>query len=337
MGVEIVNSSDVRVGIGVVNMQTSGSDSYNYKFGGKELQDELGLNWTAMDFRNYDPALGRFHSHDRLSESAPMHNPYRFAFNNPVYWRDPTGLFEQNLETCPTCPQTPEFKPYIDDPNTTYIYDPETNTANELIVLTDAAIIGGNNNSRSALDYLRYANTAMGSYGNSLANSKYGGGSFAIWNGPTKRSFDGIKINEIKYRYSPHNRGFNQYTGKGTKVSKVIQKGSLVTSVVLEVPEIVDGFGENTGEGIKQTAGGIGSVVGGVIGGATLGVIVGAESGPGALVTGIVGGIIGGVVGEEVMEFYIDAAMTPLTPEQKQQNLQREIQKSQTVYGPLKY
>src|SRR5690554_545563 len=47
-----------------------------------------------MDFRQYDNALGRFHNMDRLAELAPGITPYRFAFNNPVYWSDPTGLFE---------------------------------------------------------------------------------------------------------------------------------------------------------------------------------------------------------------------------------------------------
>ena len=47
-----------------------------------------------MDFRQYDNALGRFLNPDRLSELAPSITPYRFAFNNPNYWSDPTGLFE---------------------------------------------------------------------------------------------------------------------------------------------------------------------------------------------------------------------------------------------------
>ena len=49
---------------------------------------------TAMDFRQYDNALGRFMAMDRLTELAPGITPYRFAFNNPNYWSDPTGLFE---------------------------------------------------------------------------------------------------------------------------------------------------------------------------------------------------------------------------------------------------
>ena len=47
-----------------------------------------------MDFRNYDPAIGRFHSADPLTESAPGWSPYRFAFDNPVAFNDPTGLWE---------------------------------------------------------------------------------------------------------------------------------------------------------------------------------------------------------------------------------------------------
>ncbi|MDG4945068.1 hypothetical protein NMK71_01455 [Weeksellaceae bacterium KMM 9713] len=61
-----------------------------------ELQDALGLNVTAMDFRQYDNALGRFLNPDALSELAPMHTPYRFAFNNPIRYSDPLGLFEDD-------------------------------------------------------------------------------------------------------------------------------------------------------------------------------------------------------------------------------------------------
>ncbi|WP_231847461.1 RHS repeat domain-containing protein [Flavobacterium branchiophilum] len=68
---------------------------YNYKFNGKEWQDELELNVTAMDFRQYDSAIGRFYGMDGLAELAPGISPYRFAFNNPVFWSDPTGLSEE--------------------------------------------------------------------------------------------------------------------------------------------------------------------------------------------------------------------------------------------------
>lgn len=49
---------------------------------------------TAMDFRQYDSAIGRFVGMDRLAEMTPNWTPYRFAFNNPVVFADPTGLSE---------------------------------------------------------------------------------------------------------------------------------------------------------------------------------------------------------------------------------------------------
>src|SRR5690606_13884572 len=48
----------------------------------------------ATDYRHYDAALGRCNNMDALSELAPSQTPYRYRFNNPVYWTDPTGLFE---------------------------------------------------------------------------------------------------------------------------------------------------------------------------------------------------------------------------------------------------
>lgn len=53
---------------------------------------------TAMDYRQYDNALGRFNSMDALSERAYDISPYRFALNNPNFWMDPSGLFETRKE-----------------------------------------------------------------------------------------------------------------------------------------------------------------------------------------------------------------------------------------------
>lgn len=39
----------------------------------------------AMDFRNYDAAIGRFHNMHPLAEYSTSWTPYRFAYNNPVF------------------------------------------------------------------------------------------------------------------------------------------------------------------------------------------------------------------------------------------------------------
>ncbi|MEN1785786.1 MAG: RHS repeat-associated core domain-containing protein [Bacteroidota bacterium] len=65
-----------------------------WKYNGQESEEGLGLNVTEMTFRQYDPALGRFHAIDPMAEMATDITPYRFGFNNPIVWADPSGLFE---------------------------------------------------------------------------------------------------------------------------------------------------------------------------------------------------------------------------------------------------
>lgn len=50
---------------------------------------------TAMGYRQYDSAIGRFVGMDLLSESSASATPYHFGYNNPVFWADPSGLLSQ--------------------------------------------------------------------------------------------------------------------------------------------------------------------------------------------------------------------------------------------------
>lgn len=65
--------------------------SYNYKYNGKEFEDELGKNTYAYGWRDYDPAIGRFNKMDRFSEKYHKLTPYGYAGNNPVLINDIQG------------------------------------------------------------------------------------------------------------------------------------------------------------------------------------------------------------------------------------------------------
>ena len=78
-------------GVALVPLPAVANVSYNYKYNGKELQEELGLNMYDYGARNYDPALGRWMNVDPLAEKNNFESPYVFVHNNPLIYVDPDG------------------------------------------------------------------------------------------------------------------------------------------------------------------------------------------------------------------------------------------------------
>jgi RHS repeat-associated protein len=74
---------------------SSGADlANNHLYNGKELQTDYGLQWYDYGARMYDPQLSRFTTSDPLEEVSYDWTPYRYGYNNPMKYTDPTGMLE---------------------------------------------------------------------------------------------------------------------------------------------------------------------------------------------------------------------------------------------------
>lgn len=77
-----------------LTVEPNGSFDENYRFTGKELDEETGLYYYGA--RYYDPLIGRFTSLDpwegSLSNPQTL-NKYAYVLNNPLKYVDPTGMY----------------------------------------------------------------------------------------------------------------------------------------------------------------------------------------------------------------------------------------------------
>jgi RHS repeat-associated protein len=312
-------------GVELVPMPAVANASYNYKYNGKELQEELGLNMTAMDFRQYDSAIGRFVVMDPLSDLAPMHNPYRYGFNNPVYWKDPSGLIEFEYDKKGkavgfSTSNQKEISAILDffkqneganatDLHTFVFNDMQSENPTFSFDIQEVVIKGEAKKKVNTLENTKFFNDRIGDGADILGLARNKGGSFRLTN---NGSYNPGNIS-LKY-YGSNWTGGSRAGIKTFNISKVIKKGSIVTTVVLGVIEIGEGVNkdmnnyERTGftngkNSVKSTAQVSAGIAASIYTGAAIGTAIG---GPLGTVVGIVGGAAAGWLASETAGYGVE-------------------------------
>jgi hypothetical protein len=265
------------------------------------------------------PAIGRFNVMDPLTELAPMHNPYRFGYNNPVYWKDPSGLieFEYDKNGKATSFKTSNkdeiaaIMGFLNknegasaaDIHTFVFEDMQNENSVFAFDLQEVVVEGKSKKSESStLDNANFFNDRIGDGADILGATNNRGGSFRLTN---NGSYNPRNLSP-KY-YGSNWTGGSRAGIKTYNISKVIKNGSIATTVVLGTIEVGQGVSQdyqnyqNTGyTNGKNTAVATAKVGAGIAVGWAAGAATGAAIGtaiPIPVVGTVVGAIVGGVAG----------------------------------------
>ena len=71
--------------------ESTGGDIQKYKYNGKRLERNHGLDWYDYGARHYDAAIVSWPTMDPLAEKYYSLSPYVYCFGNPIIFIDPNG------------------------------------------------------------------------------------------------------------------------------------------------------------------------------------------------------------------------------------------------------